>query len=173
VRQFKDKSAGTWTIDLNFGAVLRVKAATSGRFNLIDPGAKLADELAQDEGTFWELLWHVIEPQAAERQIDAAKFGELMAANCLHDARRLLFEEWTDFFRQLHRPDKAAVVEKAAQYLAKAMELAAAKLTGTDMALLDQRVEERMQASLNESFGKLLASLEPTPALSPGDSSTN
>ena len=36
-----------------------------------------------------------------------------------------------------------------------------------DMALLDQRVEERMQASLNESFGKLLALLDSTPASSP------
>jgi hypothetical protein len=72
----------------------------------------LADKLIDDDAEFWELLWHLITPQAAERNITADQFGKLMAANCLADARRLFFEEWADFFRQLHRPDKAATVEK-------------------------------------------------------------
>ena len=173
MRQFKDKDAASWTIDLTVGTVMRVKSSSDGRFNLIDPGAKLADELARDELVFWELLWHLAEPQARDRKIDAQAFGRAMAADCLHNARRLLFEEWTDFFRQLHRPDKQAVVEKAAQYLAKAMELTLAKLASPEMTELDQIIERRMQTSLNDSFGKLRASLESTPGHSPGDSSTS
>src|SRR5262245_1606267 len=172
MREFQDKQGGRWTIDLSFGTILRVKGASSGRFNLIDPGPKLADELARDELTCWELLWHLVEPQARERQVTAEQFGLAMAADCLHQARRLLFEEWTDFFRQLRRPDKQAVVEKAAQYLAKAMELTLAKLASPEMAELDELIHSRMQASLNESFGRLRASLESTPAASPGGSST-
>jgi len=173
MRSFTDKSDQTWQIDLTVGAVMRVKSSSEGRFNLFDPGPKMADELATDEGTFWELLWHLIEPQARERKIDAEAFGKAMAADCLHNARRLLFEEWTDFFRQLHRPDKQTVVEKAAKYLAKAMELTVAKLSSPEMNELDLMVERKMQASLNESFGKLRASLESTPGLTPGDSSTS
>jgi len=173
MREFKDRDAAGWVIDLTIGAVMRVKSASEGRFNLIDPGAKLADELATDEGTFWELLWHVVEPQARERSVTAEAFGRAMAADCLHNARRLFFEEWADFFRQLHRADKQAVVEKAAKYLAKAMELTVAKLTSPEMNELDLLVERRMQADLNESFGKLRASLELTPEDSPGGSSTN
>lgn len=173
MRQFKDKEAAAWTIDLTIGTVARVKATSEGRFNLIDPAPQLADALARDELTFWELLWHLVEPQAQQRNVSAEAFGQAMAADCLHHARRLFFEEWTDFFRQLHRPDKQAVVEKAAQYLAKAMELTHAKLASPEMNELDRLVEQRMQASLNASFGKLRASLASTPAASPGDSSTN
>ena len=172
MRPSKDRESGTWSIDLTIGEVRRVKAASDGRFNLIDPAPILADQLATDELEFWELLWHLVEPQAKSRQVSAEKFGDLMAADCLHNARRLFFEEWTDFFRQLHRPDKQAVVEKAAKYLATAMELTAAKLASPEMADLDQRVANRMQTSLNESFGKLLDSLESIPATSPGDNST-
>ena len=71
MRSFTDKSDQTWQIDLTVGAVMRVKSSSEGRFNLFDPGPKMADELATDEGTFWELLWHLIEPQARERKIDA------------------------------------------------------------------------------------------------------
>jgi hypothetical protein len=172
VRQFKDKHGGSWSLDITIGLVARVKAASDGRFNLLDPGAELADELARDELAFWELLWHLVEPQARERNVNAEAFGESMAADCLHKARQLFFEEWTDFFQQLHRPDKRAVVEKAAKYLAKAMELTVAKLASPEMDELDRIIERRMQASLNDSFGKLRASLESIPGPSPGGSST-
>lgn len=169
MRPFKDRESGAWSIDLTIGEVARVKLATSGRFNLIDPAPKLADELASDELAFWELLWHIVEPDAVRRQITAETFGRLMAADCLHLAREQFFAEWIDFFRQLHRPDKAAVVEKAAQYLAKAMELTAAKLASPQMAELDALLARRMETSLNDSFGKLLDSWASIPADSPGD----
>ena len=172
MRQFKDTAGGSWDIDLSIGNVMRVKGASEGRFNLISPAKELHDELTTDEGTFWELLWFLVEMQAKERNITAEQFGKAMAADCLHDARRLFFEAWRDFFHQLARADKMAVVEKAAQYMNKAMELTVAKLKSPDMTKVDQLAEQRMTAALNKSFGELLDSLESTPAPSPGESST-
>ena len=63
-----------------------------------------------------------------------------------------------------------AVVQKVAAYLAKAMELTAAKLASSEMREIDQLVESRMQSSLNESFGQLRDSLALTPGRSPGGS---
>jgi hypothetical protein len=167
MRQFKDKNGQDWTIDLPIGTVLRVKSISEARFNLLEPTG-LCDKLVQDDGEFWELLWHLVSPQAAERSIDAEKFGLLMAAECLAHARRLFFEAWADFFHQLHRPDKAAAVEKMALYLAKAIELTTEKLKSPEMQKLDQKVEAKMRSTLNNSFGELLDSLESTPARSPG-----
>jgi hypothetical protein len=98
VREFQDQSDAKWQIDLAFGQVMRVKVASEGRFNLLEP-RDLADRLAQDEAEFWELLWYLVEPQARERGTSAEQFGRAMAADCLHEARRQFFAEWDDFFR--------------------------------------------------------------------------
>ena len=167
MREFKDHSGQAWSIDLSIGNVMRVKAASESRFNLFEPG-QLGEQLAVDEAFFWELLVYLCEPQAAERNVSAEQFGKLMASDCLFDARRLFFDAWLDFFQKLRRQDKAAVVQKVAAYLAKAMELTVAKLASPEMQEIDKLVESRMQSSLNASFGQLRDSLASTPALSPG-----
>lgn len=169
MREFKDNIGQAWNIDLSIGNVMRVKAASESRFNLFEPG-QIGEQLAIDEAFFWELLVYLCEPQANDRKTTAEQFGALMASDCLHEARRSFFDAWLDFFQKLRRQDKAAVVQKVAAYLAKAMELTAAKLASPEMAQIDQLVESRMQASLNESFGQLRDSLASTPGLSPGGS---
>ena len=169
MREFKDSSGQAWKLDLPIGTVARLKTASEGGFNLFDP-TPYCEKLATDEGYFWELLWHLIEPEATERKVTAEQFGKLMAADCLLAARRLFFSEWLDFFQKLGRLDKAAVVQKVAEYLDKAMALTQAKLASPEMSQIDQLVEHRMQTSLNDSFGKLRASLESTPGPSHGES---
>jgi hypothetical protein len=66
MRQFNDKNGQPWTLDLPFGEVLRVKAASNGKFNLLEAKG-LADKLIDDDAEFWEMLWHLITPQAKER----------------------------------------------------------------------------------------------------------
>ena len=170
---FKDRENNTWTIDLPFGTVLRVKKESEGRFNLLDPEHEnLADRLAaHDFEALYEVLWHILRPVADERQIDAEKFGQLVAADCLLEARQALWKEWTDFFQKLQRPDKATVLEKLAKYNAKAVELVKAKVADPRLADLDNRVETKMVATLNQSFGSLEASLAKTLDTSPSDSS--
>ena len=173
MRQFKDKTGQSWSLDLPIGAVLRAKRVSEGRFDLLNPDT-LAGTLARDEAEFWELLWHLVTPQAQERSITAEQFGELLAADCLFEARRLFFEAWADFFHQLHRPDKAATVELTARHLAKAIELTKAKLAGPEMADLECLAEAQMRQALSNSFGGLRDSLESAiRAGTPGDNSTS
>jgi hypothetical protein len=168
---FKDRENNTWTIDLPFGTVLRVKKESEGQFNLLDPEhGNLADRLAShDFEALFELLWHILRPIAEARQIDAEKFGQLVAADCLLDARQALWKEWTDFFQKLQRPDQATVLEKLAKYNAKAVELVKAKVADPALANLDSRVEAQMAATLNRSFGSLGESLDSILAASPSE----
>jgi hypothetical protein len=171
---FKDRENNSWTIDLPFGTVLRVKQESEGRFNLLDPQHEnLADRLAaHDFEALYELLWFILRPEAEARGIGAAKFGQLLAADCLLEARQVLWRVWTDFFQRLQRPDKATVLEKLAKYNARAIELVKAKVGDPKLAELDQRVEAKMLSTLNQSFGSSLASLDSILGPSPGGSSS-
>lgn len=168
MRQFTDSQNGKWTISLTIGTVMRVKGSTS--FNLFEPKDH-CQPLSMDEAVFFELLWHLVEPQAVERQINAEQFGQLIAADCLHEARRVFFEEWIDFFHHLHRPDKAAAVEKTAAYLAEAVALAEEKLKSPEMKALDGKLRSRMQETLNAEFGKLQGLLDAIPDRTPSANS--
>jgi hypothetical protein len=181
VHKFKDLKKRDWTLDLTFGTYLRVKAASGGKFVLIDPeslidgrglGSILTCEKPTDYDLLWEVLWHLIEPQAIELGITAEEFGQAMAADCLVDAKLIFLEEWRDFFRRLQRPDQAAALEKILQYQAKHLEIVQARLASPEMEEIDDRVQRALQKKANASFTSLRDSLDKVLSDSPGDSST-
>lgn len=81
-RTFSDAKGEAWTIELNFGNVLRVKAGSDGRFNLLEPDSypngeppkdssaiekaskHLSSVLKDDLTLFYEVLFLMLEPQA-------------------------------------------------------------------------------------------------------------
>lgn len=174
--QFRDKNGREWSIDLTIGAVERVKRASrdAGReFDLYDPGGRFGEDgkklqavLWSDHSAFWELLWHLCEPQATAAGVTAEQFGDLMAARCLLDARRALWREWEDFFRQLQRPGEILVLERLRRYETKAVELAMESLTDPRLEEVDREVEQRMRTvakdgmdrAFSDGLGKLRAS---------------
>ena len=172
MQKFRDTTGKTWEIDLPIGEVVRIRQASEGRFNLWEPTKdNLGDRLANDIPLFWELLWYIVEPQAEEAKITAKEFGKAVAAECLYEAQRKFFDEWHDFFLRLQRPDLAAVLEKLSKYRAKALELVKAKLATGELDQIDPKVEAKLQATLNESFGKLRERLDSILAPSPGGNS--
>ena len=78
INEFKDREGNRWAIDLPIGTVLRVKAESEGRLNLLDPQHEnLADRLAaHDFETLYELLWLILRPSAEAKEINAEKFGQ-------------------------------------------------------------------------------------------------
>jgi hypothetical protein len=162
INEFKDRDGNRWAIDLPIGTVLRVKAESEGRLNLLDPQHEnLADRLAaHDFETLYELLWLILRPSAEAKEIDAEKFGQLLASDCIIEARQVLWRVWKDFFQSLQRPDLAIVLEKLETYNAKALELVQQKIAGANLNGIVERVEAMMRTTLNDSFGSLEASLE-------------
>jgi hypothetical protein len=172
--EFKDKDGTLWSINLTIGLVERVKKASG--WNLYEPdapapaeheakltpgdsaGAKtVQDVLWTDLSRFWELLWHLVQDQAAERKIDAEAFGRLMAARCLIDAHQAFWHEWADFFRQLQRPDAALVLEKMETLRAAAIGLAEVKLRDPRVAELEKRVLAGMEETVERDFAQALS----------------
>jgi|GEM_PF-6919298 len=174
MREFKDKESNTYKLDLTFGNVVRVKTASDGKFNLLEPEAIFRDEkplclaLWEDPLEFYELLWHLVEPQATAKGIDAAKFGELMAADCIHTATLKFYESWREFFQSLQRPKLAIVLDKLIAYQAKALEQM--NKLADRFKVADSKMDAAMEAELNRAFGKLEASLDSILAPSPSGS---
>jgi hypothetical protein len=172
INEFKDKDGNRWPIELPIGTVLRVKRESEGKINLLDPQQEgLADRIASNDfETLYEALWLILRPIAEERKIDAVTFGQLIAADCIQEARKVLWRVWIDFFHQLQRPDQAAALERLEKYNAKALELVKAKLASPELEAIDRRVATKMETTLNQSFGSLQESLASILGPSPSES---
>lgn len=178
--EFRDSSNFKWTISLPVGAVARVKKDSDGKFNLFDPASKCGDgrtlheALNEDLGEFWELLWHLLSPQASAAlpPVSPEQFGERMQGDELLQAQAAFWKEWADFFRRLQRQDISLLLEKEA----KRMELARVKLEAAmkdpRLSKLDAKIEEEVDAVMKQSFGALWESLEPTQIAAVGVSLT-
>lgn len=177
MREFKDRDGRAWQIDLTIGNVLHVKRHSEGRFDLFDPsqtfdGQPLQVVLITDLTVFWEVLWLLVEQQAAAADVSAVAFGQAMAADCLVNAQQVFFDEWRDFFRSLRRPDAALSVETQAKTLATAVKLVTAKIQAIDQTRMQQQIETKLERELSATFGSVQASLAATLEDTPGDSST-
>ena len=183
MREFKDADGKAWKIDLNVGTAIHVKQASDGRFNLFDPESKpggecgdrtlgsimFAEQLS-DWMAIWEVLYHIIGPQANDTT--AAEFGKAMPIACLVQAQKAFLQEWRDFFDALQRPDVVTMLEKKTAYHEKALELVREKLKDGALATLDARVEQKMRSTLNSSLGDLEASFDSILGPSPSGSSS-
>lgn len=173
MRKFSTSDGQEWSIDLPVGAIGRVKSESNGRFNLWHPfdgdPVTLNDLLMEDFEAFFELLVLLLDAQMKERGITADKLGMVLEPQCIVDAQFAFYEEWRDFFHKLQRPKMATALEKQIAYRRKMVEIVAAKLTDPRMKALDEKMGEKMESILNQSFGSLLDSLESTLAVSPGD----
>ena len=177
MRMFLDHLEQPWKIDLNIGNVLHVRSASNGRFDLLDPtsdvdGQPLQMVLYSDLSEFWTVLWLLIESQAKKESVTAEQFGQAMAADCLVQAQSLFFEEWTDFFHSLRRPDAALAVESQAKVQAAAVRLVTEKVRQIDQASLHRKIESTVERAVNAAYGTVQASLAAILDPTPGDSST-
>lgn len=170
MRKFKDAKGDQWEINLTVGTVQRVKNASEQRFNLLDH--ELAAKLWDNELDFWELLWFAIEPQATAKGINAEQFGELMAADCLYDAKRLFYEAWADFFRGLQRDQQATVLEKVLELDGLLKAEWNEKIKSGAFKPLDLKAKTIISSRLNNAFGDALGSLDLMLGSSPGEKST-
>ena len=157
---FADRNGRQWQIDLTIGTVARVRKESGKRFDLLDPsslvdGAKLSTVLDEDLATVYEVLWHIVEPQAAAAGITAEKFGEAMAADCIVSAQAALFAEWLDFFRAVQRPDLATALDMMTTARARLAKAVAAKMATIDVEATKTAMQAKIDQTLGQSFGGL------------------
>lgn len=178
--EFKDSTNHIWQVCLTVPNMSRIKRASEGRFDLFDAmsnfeGRTLVEVIDDDSrlDAFWEMLWLVIEPQAAKQSITPELFAERMAATeRILDARKVFRKEWRDFFQSIQREDLILVLDKQE----KVMELAHRKLKETVNKDLSNRLDAKLEQSADEAMSKLSGDLSELLALTqssePGASST-
>lgn len=165
MRKFKDRNGREWSIDLTIGAVARVRKESVKRFDLLDPssavdGEKLSTVLDEDLATVFEVLWHIVEPQAVAAGITAEQFGESMAADCIIAAQAALFAEWLDFFRAVQRPDLATALDMMTTARARLAKAVAAKMATIDVEATKTAMQAKIDQTLGQSFGGLQERLD-------------
>ena len=179
MKKFVDRTEESWTLDLSFGAVARVKSLSDGKYDLLRPErliespdfdkpVTLQTLIMLDFPTLWEVLFMLVEPQAIERKITAQQFAERMNPEKLLAAREALRREWQDFFHQLQRPDKALALEKLGKWLAEAERKLETAMQNPIIDEMDAKVSNEMDLILTNSFGSLRESLGSTRDRSPG-----
>lgn len=163
---FQDSAGNKYELTLTIGDVLRVKKASGGKYDLFEPqkeyepGMTLMGIVQADFEAFFEVFWHLIEPQAIEKNITAVQFGKLMAADCLFAAQVAFAEEWTLFFQNLQRPEIVATLEKTARLMGVAKAKLKAGMNSQQMQEIEALAETKMDKALNDSLGSLREQLE-------------
>lgn len=157
---FADRNGRQWQIDLTIGTVARVRKNSGKRFDLLDPssaadGEKLSTVLDEDLATVYEVLWHIVEPQAVAAGITAEKFGEAMAADCIVAAQAALFAAWLDFFRAVQRPDLATALDMMTTARTRLARAVAAKMATIDVEATTMAMQAKIDQTLGQSFGGL------------------
>lgn len=162
---FADRNGRQWQVDLTIGTVARVRKQSGKRFDLLDPssvvdGEKLSTVLDEDFATVYEVLWHIVEPQAMAAGITAEQFGEAMAADCIVAAQAALFAEWLDFFRDVQRPDLAMALDMMATARTRLARAVAAKMAAIDVEATKTAMQAKIDQTLGRSFGGLQERLD-------------
>jgi hypothetical protein len=129
MKKWTDREGRDWTIDVNVGTVRKVKADTEIDLLKISD-ASLSEQLS-DPMTLCDVLWSLVEHQAAEKDVTPESFGSSLAGDCLESALDSLMQEIIDFFPSRRRQilqklmDKARAAEN--QMIETAMEKADSK----------------------------------------------
>ena len=141
MKTFTDASGRTWTITLNLGTAMAVKAKLD--IDLLQPeaprngdpdsGGPLLTRLGTDEMLLGEVLCALLEKQfethkVTEDDVRAAFDGQTLLA-----AQKAFYEEMIDFFRSRGRNDRAKAVAKQMAMIDAAVTAIETKLDGINI----------------------------------------
>lgn len=156
MHNFTDNEGRTWSIELNFGSIKRVKAALD--IDLLEPaageGVPVLTRLGTDTILLVDTIFVLIQRQAEAQGIADEEWAAGMGGEPILEAQRAFYEELKAFFRSRGRPE----VARAAERQQEAIELAIREAQGRiDRMDLDKMIGEQMDA-LEEDLTQVPAS---------------
>ena len=119
MKTFTDAAGRTWTLALNLGTAMAVKAKLD--IDLLQPeaprngdpdGQPLLTLLGTDEMLLGEVLCAMLEGQFEAHKVDADDVRAAFDGRTLLAAQKAFYEELIDFFRYRGRNDRAKAVAK-------------------------------------------------------------
>lgn len=142
---FRDASGREWRIEINNGAIKRVRGALGLDLrSLITEGARGFGELIDDDIRLGEVVYELCRPNAdvTQEQFEAALGGDVNAA-----MSEAFVEEFIDFFK-----DRSAR-EMLRRLMAKAKEMATAAMADAERTVtsLEQQDAESLLKKLSDA----------------------
>ena len=146
MKTFTDAAGRTWTITLNLGTAMAVKAKLG--IDLLQPEAgdpPLLTRLGTDEMLLGEVLCALLAKQfethkVTEDDVRAAFDGQTLLA-----AQKAFYEEMIDFFQSRGRSDRAKAVAKQMDLIDAAVTAIETRLDGID---IEQTIRGAMSGDL-------------------------
>lgn len=174
-RKFTDTNGDDWLIRLDVATNKRVRDELG--VDLLKFDDTLYGRLLTEPEILVDVLYVVLAPRIADRNLDAVGFAERLAGDVIEDAAVALLEAITDFFPRRRREVLKRALHKSQDFLARSIDHSEALLESPTMAqaledLLETQTAE-MQAALarGRSSTNGPASSPSTPAPSPSASS--
>ena len=151
---FRDNSNREWLLEINVGAIKRVRSVLSIDLTAMDEQA--TTRLATDPVLLVDVLWLLCESQAKGRGVSDEDFGRSLVGDSIDSATTALLEAVTDFFPQQKRSLLRLANQKISDVRKKAMDLAMAKMEDSDLeARLEAAMRDKIERDLNDILTRL------------------
>lgn len=163
---FSDSSGRKWTVALT---VLDVKKLRENASVVITDPESLS-ELFDDATLQYEVLWTLVEPQAAKFGVDATVFAEVFT-ECFATASKALVESIQLFFRQTGRTDLSGVIERILSASIKLQSIVERNLSSTKFGQVLDKIVTDEDTRINEAMDRHLLMRPTTGSLESQESS--
>lgn len=138
MKTFTDAAGRSWTLTLNLGTAMAVKAKLG--IDLLQPeagdpdsGGPLLTQLGTDEMLLGEVLCALLEKQFETHKVTEDDVRAAFDGQTLFAAQKAFYEEMIDFFRSRGRNDRAKAVAKQMAMINAAVTAIETKLDGIDI----------------------------------------
>ena len=122
MHSFTDAEGRSWSIAMTFDSLTRVRSVCQVDLTRLSEGdPPLLARLDEDLMLLGELIWILIEPEAARKNISGDDLARAMTAEALAAAREAFWGELLDFFQHLARTDHVLAIEKQRKLTAAAI----------------------------------------------------
>ena len=153
MKVIRDTQGREWTIDVNFSAIRRVKAATDiDLTKLVEPNDETFKQLTRDLFLLFDVICALLGPQFEAKGETPESFGESLDEESAEQAALAVLEGTIDFFREQKRmllKRAFSKVTKAADRLRDTSFDQAMKAVETDE--FDQVIEAAMKETTDET----------------------
>ena len=157
---FGDNSGRKWTVEINVGAIKRVRTLCGVDLLEMVSGGDLAQKMSTDPVLLCDVLFALVKTAADAAAVTDEDFGRAMAGDAIEQATTAMLEELVDFFPSRRR----GLLAKA---LGKLRTLEQMILTAAETRLDSGEIEKQMAKALQEfgeQSGSLQGSSDATPA---------
>jgi len=152
MKTFNDAAGRTWTLTLNLGTAMAVKAKLD--IDLLQPEAgdpPLLTRLGTDEMLLGEVLCAMLEGQFVTHKVSEDDVRSGFDGQTLLAAQKAFYEELIDFFRSRGRNDRAKAV-------AKQMAMIDAAVTAIETRIDNIDVDQTIRGAMSGESPELSAS---------------